>query len=88
VQLAFIYYAVSHTTTEQDYNVPMLILVLLLSPLVSVGVGIAAWVSGAFWFFNAILGDPAGGDEGRNDGRASVLGVRRWWEKWLVRSLK
>jgi len=53
------------------------------------GVAVAAWVAGAFWFFNAILGDPSGADEGRiNDGRASVIGVRVWWERWLTRALR
>lgn len=68
----------------------MLILVNLLSPLISMGVAGAAWVAAAFWFFNAILGDPDGSDKpkGYNDGRASVLGLRSWWETWLRRPLR
>lgn len=74
----------------QEYNVPLLVLIHIFSPMVSIGVAMAAWVAGAFWFFNAILGDPAGSDKprGYNDGRASVIGVRRWWERWLTRALR
>jgi hypothetical protein len=86
IQLAFVY----STAATNEYAVPILILVQVLAPVVSIGVAMAAWVAGAFWFFNAILGDPAGEDthRGYNDGRASVIGVRRWWERWLTRALR
>jgi hypothetical protein len=89
IHLAFIY----SSAQSEEYNVPLLILILIFSPLVSMGVAVAAWVAGAFWSFNAILGDPSGGDEGSerrrvNDGRASVIGVRGWWERWLTRALR
>lgn len=45
---------------------------------------ISAWTAGGFWFFSTILGDPTGKDS-RNDGRESVLGVRAWWERWLLK---
>ncbi|KAF2433256.1 hypothetical protein EJ08DRAFT_658506 [Tothia fuscella] len=86
IQQAFIYSAAK----SENYSIPLLILVQVLAPVVSMGVTFAAWVAGAFWFFNAILGDPAGSDSprGYNDGRASVIGVRRWWERWLTRALR
>jgi len=86
IQLAFVYSA----PEGEHYYTPLLVLINLLSPLVSVGVAMAAWVAAAFWFFNAILGDPDGSDKprGYNDGRASVIGVRKWWERWLVKALK
>jgi hypothetical protein len=76
--------------TSDNYSAPLLVLVNLLSPLISLGVVGAAWVAAAFWFFNGIVGDPDGSDKpkGYNDGRASVMGVRRWWEKWLRRPLR
>ena len=46
----------------------------------------SAWVAAGFWAFAAIMGDPDGQD-GKDDGRAAVLGVRKWWEKWLARAI-
>jgi hypothetical protein len=66
----------------------MLVIVHLFSPIVAIGVAIGAWTSAFFWFFSAILGDPAGQDEDHNDGKDSLLGVRRWWDKWLSRALR
>jgi hypothetical protein len=65
----------------------MLVLVHLLSPFISFGVAVAAWVAAIFWFYAAILGDPDG-TNGKDDGRAAVLGVRAWWERWLKRALR
>jgi hypothetical protein len=84
LQLRLIY---SHSPGT-EYKVPMLIVIHLFSPIVAIGVAIAAWTAAFFWFFSAILGDPAGQDEGHNDGKDSLLGVRRWWDKWLSRGLK
>jgi hypothetical protein len=86
IQLAFIY----SVHDADEYSAPMLVLVSLLSPLLSLGVAGGAWIAAAFWFFNAILGDPDGSDKpkGYNDGRASVMGVRSWWETWLRRPLR
>ena len=69
------------------YSAPMLVLVHLLSPFISFGVAVAAWVAAIFWFYAAILGDPDG-TNGKDDGRAAVLGVRAWWERWLKRALR
>lgn len=65
-------------------NTPMLIPLNLLAPIYAAGIALSAWVAAAFWFYAAILGDPEGGD-GRDDGKAAVLGVSRWWERWLER---
>ncbi|CAI6259904.1 unnamed protein product [Periconia digitata] len=73
--------------TSTDYSSPMLVVINLFSPFVAAGVAIAAWTAAFFWFFSAILGDPAGQD-GRNDGKESILGVRNWWERWLSRALR
>jgi hypothetical protein len=86
IQLAFIY----STYAADDYSAPMLVMVNILAPFVSLGVAGGAWIAAAFWFFNTILGDPDGSDKpkGYNDGRASVMGVRSWWETWLRRPLR
>ncbi|PVI05855.1 hypothetical protein DM02DRAFT_638970 [Periconia macrospinosa] len=73
--------------TSTEYSSPMLIVVNLFSPFVAAGVAIAAWTAAFFWFFSAILGDPAGQDR-RNDGKETILGVRNWWERWLSRALR
>ncbi|KAL9095773.1 MAG: hypothetical protein Q9163_006496 [Psora crenata] len=78
-----------YETCEAPSPSSMLILVTIsfFSPLIALGVGIAAWVAASFWFFAAILGNPDGKDD-KNDGRAAVMGVRRFWEAWLVRGLR
>ncbi|KAF2272813.1 uncharacterized protein EI97DRAFT_196765 [Westerdykella ornata] len=78
-------YSLSYST---EYTLPMLILVLLFSPIVAIGVAVGAWTAACFWFFSAILGDPAGQDQGHNDGKDTLLGVRNWWDRWLSRGLK
>jgi hypothetical protein len=74
-------------SSSTSYSVPMMIVVHLLSPIVAIGVAIGAWTAAFFWFFSAILGDPAGQD-GHNDGKESLLGVRNWWDRWLSRGLR
>ena len=74
-------------SASTEYSAPMLVIVQLFSPFVAVGVAIAAWTAAFFWFFSAILGDPAGQD-GHNDGKESILGVRNWWDRWLSRALR
>ena len=72
----------------------MLVLVNALAPVVALGVSIAAWVAAAFWMFANILGNPNKDqgqekvDEDRNEGQAAVLGVRSWWDAWLMRGLR
>ncbi|KAI9697269.1 MAG: hypothetical protein M1836_004833 [Candelina mexicana] len=72
---------------EGEYSASSLSLTHLLSPVVSVGVAVAAWVAAVFWFYAAILGDPDG-KGGSNDGQATVLSVWGWWEAWLMRPIK
>lgn len=74
-------------SAADSYSAPMLVLIHLFSPFVAIGVAIAAWTAACFWFFSAILGDPAGQD-GHNDGKESILGVRNWWDRWLSRALR
>ncbi|KAI9797490.1 MAG: hypothetical protein M1835_000046 [Candelina submexicana] len=79
-----------HSPAQQrvgEYSASNLSLTHLLSPVVSVGVAVAAWVAAVFWFYAAILGDPDG-KGGSNDGQATVLSVRGWWEAWLMRPIK
>ncbi|KAF2470740.1 uncharacterized protein BDR25DRAFT_334335 [Lindgomyces ingoldianus] len=70
-----------------SYSPPLLVIIHLFSPIVAMGVAVAAWTAAFFWFFSAILGDPAGQD-GHNDGKDSILGVRNWWDRWLSRALR
>lgn len=85
LQLSLIY---AELPTE-SFDVTLLVLTHLLSPLVSIGVGIAALIALVFWFYAGILGDPNGSDrpQGYNDGRAFVLAIRNWWKGWLMRSI-
>ncbi|KAL4937690.1 hypothetical protein BDV06DRAFT_202419 [Aspergillus oleicola] len=66
----------------EGYSVPGLIMVLLLSALLSFGLLLLAWTAAFFWVFAMILGNPDG-TERKDDGRAAVLGVTRWWQIWL-----
>ncbi|KAF2236609.1 hypothetical protein EV356DRAFT_63008 [Viridothelium virens] len=72
---------------RNSYSVPRLLVVHLLSPFLSICVALATWTAALFWFFAAVIGNPDG-DDRYNDGRAAVLAVRRWWEKWLIEALK
>ncbi|KAK3080884.1 hypothetical protein LTS18_012233 [Coniosporium uncinatum] len=86
-QLRLIYSSACTPTTT--FSAPALLFTNLLSPFISVGVLFSAWVAAFFWVFSAILGDP--GPEktkNHNDGKASVLAVRTWWERWLCKSLR
>ncbi|RDW90449.1 uncharacterized protein DSM5745_02224 [Aspergillus mulundensis] len=66
----------------EDYSIGGLIMVLLLSSLTSFGLLLLAWIAAFFWIFAMILGNPDG-TERKDDGRAAVLGVSRWWRLWL-----
>jgi hypothetical protein len=83
LQLHLIY---SHSAAT-EYSPAMLVVVHLFAPIVAMGVAIAACTAAFFWFFSAILGDPAGQD-GHNDGKETLLGVRNWWDRWLSRALR
>lgn len=74
-----------HADEDTTYKPGMLVLVMLLSPFLSMGMMLAAWVAAIYWASSAVVGDPAGMDK-RDDGRETVLALRKWWDKWLVRS--
>jgi hypothetical protein len=76
----------------------MLLVVLLLSPIMSLGIALAAWTAASFWLFTMLVGDPQGTEEQekrsnslqdkeRNDGRESVMWCRAVWRDWMIRSL-
>ncbi|PYH91675.1 hypothetical protein BO71DRAFT_302235, partial [Aspergillus ellipticus CBS 707.79] len=65
-----------------SYSIGGLISVLLLSPFLSIAVLLLAWTAAFFWVFAMVLGNPDG-TERKDDGRAAVLGVCRWWQIWL-----
>ena len=85
LQLSLIY---AELPTE-SFDITALVLVLLASPLISLGVGIAALIALVFWLYAGILGDPNGSDrpQGHNDGRTFVLAIRNWWKGYLMRSI-
>ena len=76
-----------HANEDGSYNACMLVAVHLLSPFISVGIMFLAWVLAVYWLSSAVVGDPAGMDK-RDDGRETVLGLRNWWETYLMRSVK
>ena len=63
----------------------MVIFICIFSPIYAVGIAAASWVAAVFWFYSAILGEPQEASRPDNDGRAAVLGVRKMWERWLVK---
>ncbi|RHZ45800.1 uncharacterized protein CDV56_103168 [Aspergillus thermomutatus] len=69
------------------YSVGGLFMVLLLSSLLSIAFLLLAWTAAFFWVFAMILGNPDG-TERKDDGRAAVLGVSRWWHLWLGKAKK
>lgn len=75
-----------HHIAEKS-NPILLTLINILSPLYAAGIAVTAWVAAGFWFTALILGDPDGRDK-KDDGRTVVLGVRRLWERWLIRGLR
>jgi hypothetical protein len=73
--------------TSRDYAVGMSILVLILSPLFSIAILLFAWTAAFFWVFTMVMGNPDG-TERKDDGRAAVLGVCKWWQTWLGKARK
>jgi len=70
----------------QGKSVSSLLLVHVLSPFTAMAVSLSAWAVAIYWVFAAMIGDPDG-TEGGNDGRATVLGLRAYWEMWLCRAM-
>lgn len=83
LQLRCIY---APTANIEGKSVASLLLNLVASPFLSMGVALAAWIVAIYWIFAAIVGDPDG-TEGGDDGRATVLGLRGWWESWLLKAI-
>lgn len=72
---------------DMSYKPGTLVAVQLLSPFLSLGMMLAALVVAVFWFASAVVGDPSGTDK-RDDGRETVLALRNWWERWLMRGIR
>jgi hypothetical protein len=70
----------------QGKSVSSLLLVHVLSPFVAMAVSLSAWAVAIYWVFAAMIGDPDG-TEGGDDGRATVLGLRAYWEMWLCKAM-
>lgn len=64
-----------------------LIFIHAVSPILSIGNAIAAWIVAVFWVFAIIMGNPDG-TEKRDDGRATVLMLRDWWERCLLFAIR
>lgn len=78
--------SISHAHTF-DFSPVRLILVQVVSPLLSIGVSISAWIAAVFWLFTLTMGNPDG-TERRDDGRATVLMIRNWWEKFFLTAIR
>jgi hypothetical protein len=63
----------------------MSIVVLLLSPFFSIAILLLAWTAAFFWVFTMMMGNPDG-TERKDDGRAAVIGVCKWWRAWLAKA--
>ncbi|KAL6247969.1 hypothetical protein RBB50_005317 [Rhinocladiella similis] len=70
-----------------EFSPACLVLIHLISPLISLGNAVAAWIVAVFWLFAIIMGNPDG-TEKRDDGRATVLMLRDWWEKCLLYAVR
>ncbi|KAJ9634028.1 uncharacterized protein PV06_08518 [Exophiala oligosperma] len=70
-----------------EFSPACLVLIHVISPLISLGNAVAAWIVAVFWLFAIIMGNPDG-TEKRDDGRATVLMLRDWWEKCLLYAVR
>ena len=70
-----------------DFSPSALVFVHFFSPILSVGVAFFSWIAAVFWLFALIMGNPDG-TEKRDDGRATVIGVRNWWEKYFLNAIR
>lgn len=69
------------------YTVGASICILILSPFLSIAILLFAWTAAFFWIFSMVMGNPDG-TERKDDGRAAVLGVCKWWRTWLAKARK
>ncbi|KAL1972687.1 hypothetical protein VTN31DRAFT_7101 [Thermomyces dupontii] len=79
--------ASTDTSPADEFSPIWLITVHLLAPFLCLGLMLAVWTAAFFWIFAITLGNPDGTEKG-DDGRAAVLGVNGWWQKWLRKSRK
>lgn len=75
------------TTFADEFSPVWLVTVHLLAPFLCLGLMVSVWTAAFFWIFAITLGNPDGTEKG-DDGRAAVLGVNGWWQKWLRKSRK
>lgn len=75
-----------HANEDGSYHSGMLFVVHLLSPFLSLAIMFASWVLAIYWLCSGVVGDPAGQDK-RDDGKETVLGLRNWWERWLMKGV-
>lgn len=88
LQLRAIYTPMSpHANEDGSYHIGWLLLVHILSPFISFITMFLAWVVAAYWGVSKVVGDPAGVDK-RDDGRDTVLGLRKWWESFLLKAVQ
>ncbi|KAJ5319885.1 hypothetical protein N7508_000168 [Penicillium antarcticum] len=73
--------------SSEVYAVGTSIAILFLSPFFGIVILLFAWTAAFFWVFAMILGNPDG-TERKDDGRAAVLGVCKWWRTWLCKARK
>ncbi|KAJ5112627.1 hypothetical protein N7532_000672 [Penicillium argentinense] len=73
--------------SDRPYSIGMSIAVLVLSPFFSIAILLLAWTAAFFWIFTMMMGNPDG-TERKDDGRAAVIGVCKWWRTWLGKARK
>ena len=92
LQLRLIYSAFDDKEVSKTSKAFMLVFINTAAPIYATGICMAAWVAAGFWFFAAILGDPNTKNKSDwdkdEDGKKTVLSVRRWWENFLIRGLR
>ena len=71
-----------------DLKPKSLLFIHIISPFLSIGVAIAAWIAALFWFFELIMGDASSSGSAEDDGRHFVLMVRNWWERFHLLALR
>ena len=76
-----------YANEDGSYNSFMLFSGHILSPFLSFFMMFAAWTLAVYWVSSKCVGDPAGQDK-RDDGKETILGLTKWWEKWLTRGVK
>jgi hypothetical protein len=86
LHLRLMYAESAHDAHELEFKAGRLIAVQLAAPVVSMGVAMAEWIAAPFWIFAIIIGNPDG-TERRDDGRATVLAIRNWWEQCLLKAV-